>query len=217
LVTIYISEFEKPLPQELWDLYFKRLTPPLQERNVRFIRWQDRHAHLFGKLLLLEGLKNLNVNCNGFSDVKYNSYHRPFLPYADIDFNISHSGIYVLCAIGKNLQIGIDIEENKNISLEDFKNVMTPKQWEIINNDKQPCKIFYKFWTIKESIIKADGRGLAIPLDKLEIKNNTVQYDNRLWYITELNLTDGYACAIATNKPCSLRIHKIDFYKNIIL
>jgi len=91
---------------------------------------------------------------------------------------------------------------------------MTSKQWGLINNSSEPYNTFYRFWSIKESVIKADGRGLSIPLDELEIENNTVNYDGRLWYVTELNLASRYAVAMATNKPCSFCVHKIDFYKN---
>lgn len=215
MVNIYLTKFEQPLTHKLWEEYSKLLPPDMKEHNMRFIRWQDRHSHLLGKLLLLKGIKGLNFTCDVLENIQYNSYQRPFLSGSNIDFNISHSGKYVLCAIGENLQVGIDIEEIKKNSLEDFQKVMTSKQWDIINNAPEPYKEFFKFWTIKESVIKADGRGLSIPLDELEIDNNTVNYDGRLWYITELNLDNQYAASIATNKPCSFQINKINFYKTI--
>jgi 4'-phosphopantetheinyl transferase len=215
MVNIFLTTFEQPLTHELLEEYYKLLPPDMKERNIRFIRWQDRHSHLLGKLLLLKGL---NITYNILEHIQYNFYQRPFISSMDIDFNISHSGKYVLCAIGEHLQVGVDIEEIKKNSLEDFKKVMTSKQWDIINNAPEPYREFYKFWTIKESVIKADGRGLSIPLDELEIDNNTVNYDGRLWYIAELNLDSQYAASIATNKPCSFRINTINFYKdNLIL
>lgn len=217
MVDIYLAKFEQPLTHELWEKYYKRLSPDMKERNIRFIRWQDRHSHLLGKLLLLEGIKGLNVTYDVLENIQYNSYQRPFLSGGNFDFNISHSGKYVLCAIGEYLQVGIDIEEIKKHSLEDFIKVMTSKQWDIINNAPEPYKEFYKFWTIKESVIKADGRGLSIPLDELEIENNTVDYDGRLWYITELNIDSEYAASITTNKPSSFRINTINFYKDNLL
>jgi 4'-phosphopantetheinyl transferase len=217
MVHIYLTKFERPLAAELWDSYFSLLTPALKARNVRFVSWQDRHAHLFGKLLLLKGLKDFDIHYNVLPSVQFNAYERPFLPNVDIDFNISHSGKYVLCAIAKNIKVGVDVEENREISLEDFKKIMTPKQWGIINNHLLPHKLFYDFWAIKESVIKADGHGLNIPLDELEIEKNTVNYDGEIWHITGLDIDTQYASAIATNKPSDIQIHEIDFYnKNII-
>lgn len=60
--------------------------------------------------------------------------------------------------------------------------------------------------------------GLSISLDELEIQNNTVNYDGRLWYINELNKDSQYVAVITSRRPCSFHVHKIDFYNgNIIL
>jgi 4'-phosphopantetheinyl transferase len=214
LVEIYLTKFEEPLSQPVWDFYSKRLPLELLDRVNKFYHWQDRHSCLFGKLLLLEGLKNLEIKHDILKNLQYNAFRRPSIPNIGLDFNISHSGKYVVCAIG-NLQIGIDIEENKETSLEDFEKIMTPKQWNIIRNSPQPYKAFYRFWTIKESVIKADGRGLSIPLDELEIEDNTVNYDGKLWNTAELNIDNKYNAALASNKSCAFNLHKIDFYENL--
>jgi|ERR1035437_1249251 4'-phosphopantetheinyl transferase len=80
MINIYLTKFEKPLTSELWELNYSLLPPDLKDRNVRFIRWQDRHSHLFGKLLLLEGLKGFNINYNVLQSLQLNSYERPFCP-----------------------------------------------------------------------------------------------------------------------------------------
>src|SRR5204863_7236149 len=128
--------------------------------------------------------------------VEYSSHYRPYLTLNGYDFNISHSGNYVTCAIGKNIRLGIDIEENRNVSFKNFEMVMTPSQWDEINNANYQLKEFYKCWTIKESVSKADGRGFSIPLDELKVKNNTVQYEDKLWYVQELEFNSGYNAAL---------------------
>jgi 4'-phosphopantetheinyl transferase len=213
MVDIYITRFDKPLSPQLWETYSSLLPPDLQVRNKRFIRWQDRHSHLFGKLLLIKGLEKLSFDFNVLQKLQANDNNRPFLSNINIDFNITHSGKYVLCAMCKQLQVGIDIEECKEMPLDNFEKIMTPSQWKIIYNDPQPLKRFFRFWAIKESVIKADGRGLGIPLDQLETDNNIVVLDNNSWYITELSIDDQYASALATNAPCEYHVNQVNFYE----
>lgn len=213
LIDIFFTSIKDPLEQDLFLDYLSLLPPELREKNSCYLRWQNRHEHLFGKLLLIEALKTYGIEKNIWNYIEYNSYHRPYLTFEGYDFNISHSGKFVVCAIGKNLRLGIDIEENKKVNLKHFHNIMTPEQWDEINNAAYPLKAFYKYWTIKESVIKADGRGFFIPLDELEVKNNIVQYEDKRWLVHEMELADGYSAALATNQKSAFKIHNIDFYK----
>lgn len=216
-INIFFTSFENPLKQGLFSDYLSLLSPELREKNSRYIRWQNRHSHLFGKLLLLEALRRYGIKRDVWKHVEYNSYQRPYLTLHEYDFNISHSGNYVMCAIGKHVRLGVDIEENRNVNLENFKNIMTPDQWGEINNANCPLKEFYKYWTIKESVVKADGRGFSIPLDKLEVKNNTVQYEDRSWFVNEFEFVGGYSAALATNQLSEFKIKEIDFYKSCLI
>ncbi|NOU16647.1 MAG: 4'-phosphopantetheinyl transferase superfamily protein [Bacteroidales bacterium] len=214
MIDIFFTFFENPLEQNLFSDYLSVLSPELKEKNSRYIRWQNRHSHLFGKLLLIEALKRHGIENDIWNYVEYNSYDRPYLTLNEYDFNITHSGNYVACAIGKNIRLGIDIEENRDVNLKHFDTVMTPSQWNKIYNANYPLKEFFKYWTIKESVIKADGRGFAIPLDKLEVKNNTVQYDDKSWLVQELKIGSNYSAALATNQLTEFKIHEINYYHN---
>lgn len=111
---------------------------------------------------------------------EYNDYQKPYLKYPNnnIFFNLSHSGDYVLCAIGDS-EVGVDIEEikNKELSLADIILSAEEKKHWINISDSEKVKTFYKYWTLKESYVKYIGKGLYIPMDDLTfIKNeNTVQ------------------------------------------
>ena len=90
---------------------------------------------------------------------------------------------------------------------------MTATQWNEINNSENPIQTFYKYWTIKESVIKADGRGFYIPLEQLEVENNTVQVDDKMWFVNNFVVANGYSTALATNRVSNFNIHELDFYK----
>ena len=131
-----------------------------------------------------------------------------------LTLNVSHSGEYVLCAIGENLSLGVDIEKIRPINLGEFKKIMTKIQWENIINSKNPETTFFKYWTMKESAIKADSRGLNIPLHMVHSSLNKVIIENNTWFYTELNCDGDYCAGIATStKNIDLEFRHINFYK----
>lgn len=115
-------------------------------------------------------------------------------------FNISHSGDMVVCAWCINHPVGVDIEKIKSVELSDFTRVMNHKQWQIINSASSPIKKFFEFWSIKESVIKADGRGLSMNLKRLNVHPNKVSYDQHHWHYQQLNLNDKYAASVAAKQ-----------------
>ncbi|MBL6446017.1 4'-phosphopantetheinyl transferase superfamily protein [Fulvivirga sp. 29W222] len=213
MIDIYTTTFKEPLKPAVFSEYLSRLPSDLIEMNSRYLRWQNRHAHLLGRLLLVEALKAYGIESNIWNSIKYNEYKRPYLTLNEYDFNISHSGDFVTCAIGKNIRLGIDIEENRKVNLKHFRNIMTLGQWDEINSASAPLKVFYKYWTIKESVIKADGRGFYIPLDELEVEQNSVQFEDKLWFVKEIEFANGYSASLATDQPSSFKMHYIDFYE----
>ncbi len=211
-ITILYTHFDNQLPEIEYNKLLNLLLPDQIERNKRFVRWQDRHSHLFGRLLLKAGLEMYGFAKDCLNALQYNKYDRPYLSN-DIDFNISHSGSYVICAIGKDLKLGIDIEKVQKMEFNDFKKVMTPEQWQNINKDNYPMRAFFKYWTIKESVIKADSRGLSIPLQELHVKDNQVSYDNSTWHLHQLDFDPEYCACLATNvKNVDVSYQYVDFY-----
>lgn len=198
-IQIHYTKFLEQLPDNLFNEYLSLLPAHLQKKNSKLFRWQDRHANLFGKLLLQKGLRYYGYADDILQEIQLNIYSRPFLKGA-IDFNISHSGGYVLCAVGKDLRLGVDVEEIKDINFDDFNQIMTCDQWQDIMISKDAKGSFFKYWTIKESVIKADSRGLSIPLSDIHVYDNKVFYDNQTWYLQELKLDKDYRAFLATNR-----------------
>lgn len=198
-VTVYYCRFDKKLPDELMDRYLEQLPVKFRKEALSFKKWQDNYAYLFGKLLLLKALQNKNFPFEILENLRFNNYSRPYLP-GPFDFNISHSADFVLCAIAQNIRLGIDIEKRRSIDFNYFQKVMTKKQWTEIHSSIYPFLVFFDYWTIKEGLIKAVGKGLSIPLDQIEIDNQLLLYKKKNWYFRKLNLHKDYSCHIITNR-----------------
>lgn len=191
---------EHPLPPERWTHYLASLPTSWIDKIQSFHKWQDRQAALFGKLLIQEGLKRLHLPPTLFLQLQTDTNSRPFLP-AELDFNLSHSGGQVICAFSQRGRLGIDVEQILPIDLEDFRGVFTEAEWQTIVQAPQPEHQFYQFWTRKEAVVKAVGKGLQIPLKDFSVLSNPVQTATQTWHLQSLPLAPGYACHLASQFP----------------
>lgn len=101
-----------------------------------------------------------------------NEHKKPlFQEQSNFFFNISHSGEWVVCASDFQL-LGIDIEQIKQIDYKVGELIFSPVEYEMFNSkdDYEKELWFYKFWTMKESYVKAIGTGLTSKLSKFTIK-----------------------------------------------
>jgi len=198
---IYISytQLDHDLSPFRYQQYLSLLSPELQEKNMRYTQWKDRMANLFGKLLLADALERSGYVSDCMKAINYNSYGRPYIDDG-IDFNLSHSGNYVICAIGRKLRLGVDIEEIKPVHFDEFSEVMTATQWQEIKQSGNPLRTFYSYWAIKESVIKADTRGMSISLDKIIIGTDQATCENSTWFLTNININEQYCSWLATDQ-----------------
>lgn len=200
MVHIVYTKIEEEIPDNIWQVYLRQIPVSMQERNQRFLRWQDRHANLMGKIILIEAIRHYGLSADCLQNISYNAYGKPSLEGL-VEFNISHSGEYVICAVSKEIKLGIDIEQIKPTNLSDFKAVMTSMQWDEIERSENILKKFYSYWVTKESVIKADSRGLSIPLEDIEIFSDraTILSSNQAWFTRQLKVDDNYCAVLATD------------------
>lgn len=187
----------------------------------KLINKKDKIRTVIGEILVRIIIsKELKIN-NKYIEFDKNQYGKPYLKdYSNFNFNISHSGDYVLCAVD-NKSIGIDVEEVKHIDYEGIaKGFFTTKEFDyIINQDlKFQLNRFYEIWTLKESYIKCCGQGLSMPLKSFSIEvdkdrnikvvsNNECKEHTFKLYDIEL----GYKAAVCSlNKEISNNITIVD-------
>lgn len=134
-----------------------------RKKMQRYYFNEDRIRSLGASLLLFSVLREYGMES---ADIEVNQYGKPFLCNSDMQFNLSHSENYVVCSYGYG-NSGIDIECYKNASVDVAKRFFQHDEYELV--EKYGDKMFTRLWTLKESYIKADGRGLNIGLDSFKI------------------------------------------------
>jgi 4'-phosphopantetheinyl transferase len=163
---------------------------------LRYRMPQDAFNFVLGKLMLKKGLEELGVD-NDLEKIQFNKNQKPFL--ADVFFNISHSGNYVVCAVTQNGEVGIDLEKPRDISLEDFEMNFTKKEWTNIITHSFSLKKFYWYWVRKESIIKALGVNLSY-LNQIELEAGKDFFieNGRRWFLKDLSFRNDCFFAICS-------------------
>lgn len=200
----------------LFNYYINILPFNLREKILRYHKWKDAQASLFGKLLLKSLLKRYQTNFT-LSDLKIDSWGRPYIDNS-FDFNISHSGSYVVCSYSDEGRMGIDLEVIQKVDLDNFSlTIFNQYELDLIKSADNVNDIFFEFWTIKEAAIKADGRGLGIPLKQVKIKSDNVIIEDASWYVKKIDFQEGYILHVAAAAPIKepLQVTEIEFHSQV--
>jgi len=187
------------------------LCPSERQRASRFHYRADYDRYVAARAALRLQLGDfLNADANSLT-FKYTSHDKPFLEHSGIEFNLTHSGDWVLFAFSRAGEIGVDIEHIRPIAdmADVAKQNFTRSEysgWEALPHADR-IEAFYRCWTRKESFIKAIGEGLSYPLDSFEVtfgsnqpaRVASVNGDESLateWWMADLPGFNGYAAAV---------------------
>lgn len=189
MVEVYAYRFHEKLNHSQYEHLISLIAVDRQERIKRYHRLDDAERSLIADVLIRFILCSKYKLDNRKLMFGANKYGKPFLKEVEnLHFNVSHSGEWVVCAIN-HLPIGIDIELIQPIDMNIAKRFFSlDEYYELMRyDDAQRLSYFYDLWTLKESYIKAEGKGLSIPLDSFSIMINS---DIKLK--TDINSSDYY-------------------------
>ena len=189
-----------------------KLIPEDSKRKTRaYINWRDQQAHVFGRMLLKK-LFIVNSPDLQIQELKYNVNGKPYISDS-LHFNISHSGDYVVCGYSHESIVGIDVEKiDKKCEIGLLIEKLFPKEANHINTADDPYAMFYKYWTVKEAAVKADGRGLAVSFRDIDIGDNTVSIGGRNFYYLSETFYENYQLSVVSERPFTrpMRIYKTE-------
>lgn len=162
---------------------------------------------MLGRLLLLWGCKKLGIANASLKAISFDKNKRPYLPIG-IDFNISHSGKFVVCAISDSERVGVDVECIRNVDIAEFSDYFSETEYAVITQAANPFAQFFHYWTLKEAAIKGDGRGLGVPLSSVTIQGDIVQVEGVNWYAQPIVLDLYHPAHVVSNNPASVFLNE---------
>ena len=130
----------------------------------------------------------------------------------NLNFNLSHSGDFVLIAIASSHKVGVDVEKHRQDMEHEkianrFFSEREQSELEKLPNDQKMIG-FFNCWTRKEAYIKAHGLGLLLPLDSFDVSlapNGPVvlratrpdSQEASRWTLSSLNVHSDHTGAVA--------------------
>ena len=145
-----------------------------EERRARISRYRfdrDKIRCLIAELLVRYALSmQFGMDFHAVSFFQ-SEKGKPLLANADVHFNLSHSGDWVVCAVGQS-ENGIDVEEIRQTDYQDIYCSFAEPEIALLNRTEpdQKADIFYQLWTLKESYVKYRGTGLLCPFSDFTIE-----------------------------------------------
>ena len=148
-------------------------------RAARFRFDRDRSYFIAAKGLLREILSlYLNTLPNQLS-FRYGAHGKPHLVregYSDLRLNVSHSSGTALFAVTQGREVGVDIEHiSPDVPVEKLAETVfsVPEKHSLTHlDDKTKRMAFFRLWTRKEAYMKADGRGVSLPLERIDVSSS---------------------------------------------
>ena len=104
-----------------------------------------------------------------------NSFGKPELSSGDsgisLHFSLSHSRSIAVLAVTNGEPVGVDVEDVKPIEAEVAESHFSASERSQLNQLRGDAWLrgFYRCWTRKEAILKAEGVGLFRPLDSFDV------------------------------------------------
>lgn len=137
----------------------------------------------------------------------YGPHGKPKILDFPLQFSLSHSGQYILCAVSSQ-NVGADIQQKKTVNaLGVAKRFFSREEYlqlERCGYETECQEVFYRMWTRKEAYGKLTGEGVTSLLrqdvsQKMEGYSRVVPPDQKLKWIT-VQPPMGYEVAVCTDK-----------------
>lgn len=152
--------------QDDYDVLYYKASPERKSRADRYLRQEDRIRCVAADALLrlVPGYDQ--------SELLQTPAGKPYFKDSCIQFNLSHSGRWVVIAWGST-PVGIDVEQ---IRMDQGKRQLAKRffcpdeqQYVFEAPEEEQGKRFFQIWTGKESYLKYQGTGINRPLNSFSV------------------------------------------------
>ncbi len=208
MIEVALVNLDDMLEKSKFERLVSCVSAEKHDRIGRFYRYEDALRTLIGDILARYLLcRRLTVR-NQELAFGVNHYGKPYLTnYTGVEFNISHSGKWVACAVD-DLPVGIDVEQIKPVGMDIAERFLSKEEFGCLTAKgiAEREAYFYALWVLKESYIKAIGEGLSMPLDSFTIRigKETVSvhpvHASGSYYFKQYHIGGDYRMAVCSVK-----------------
>lgn len=151
MVRAWIADVTPLLDRNCYQKYYEEI-PDFRKKKADALRDQAMKAQSVG-VWSLWGKIRAELDLPEFSS-----------------FNLSHSGSYVMCAVSTipSARVGCDMEKIGRSRPDLAKRFFCPSEYAAIcrgGTGEEQANLFFRYWVLKESFLKATGKGMALPMN----------------------------------------------------
>ena len=197
------------------------------ERARAFVFDKDRRAYVAAHGLLRVALaRYLGVPPERLSFAS-GPHGRPEIAGAaacsGLRFSLTHTDGLAACALARDAEVGVDVEATtRPAAREIVERCFAPAERRALLalSTEQQQERFFEYWTLKEAFLKAIGRGLAYPMDRI-LFTLTPEHPPRVallpeleesadaWQFSSWSVEENYRIALAVRSGARARRVKI--------
>ena len=204
VIRLYSANVSALSDTELFRAAYSAVGDARRAKVDRLRRYSDKRLSLGAGLLLRYAL--LEWGIEGLPEFFYGENGKPYIagsPY----FSLSHSGDIVVCAVS-DFEVGADVEKIRRANMRLARRFFQPDEYAIlslIESDDERNELFFRIWTMKESLMKCTGGGLALsPRDFRAVPSElSTEYRGKKFYFCEFSSLPCYCCAVCAGKQFS--------------
>lgn len=151
------------LTSQEYDRWYELMDAEKKARVDRFRFVDDKKRTVAGEMLARKAIsKWCNVPAESVVFGK-NNYGKPFAEGLAVEFNVSHSGDMVVCAVSDR-PVGIDVEQIRPMRDSVAKRICSQEELEYLSDssvgEEEQLNRFFEIWTAKEAYCKCVGTGI---------------------------------------------------------
>lgn len=194
IFRISVDNHFPKIKRELFDILSERE----QEKAGRIFIQKDKERYAVSKFCLRTILALYLNKLPNEVEFIFHEHKKPTVN--GVEFNISHTGDYVLIAISPK-PVGIDLEFLNDEF--DFKSILditfSKKEIDFIGGKDINPTNFYTMWTRKEALLKASGEGVSDNLHLIDCLGEYLERNEVVFKMRTFMIEERYVASIATN------------------
>jgi 4'-phosphopantetheinyl transferase len=171
-VDVWTVRQDADAVQQRLESYASLLTADERQRAGRFAQEEDRVRFVIGRALARTMLSHYAPVSPRAWSIEIDEHGRPELrrlpaETPDLRFNLSHTPGLIACAVTIGREVGVDVEYiDRRVTHDVPERFFSPREVADLRAlpPNEQNVVFFDYWTLKESYIKARGLGLAMPL-----------------------------------------------------
>ncbi len=174
-IHLWCAYFDEIGDEALLSEYRTLLNGTERQQERRFAFPRDRRRYLVTRALVRVVLSGYAPAAPQGWTFEAGRYGKPAIANGrgwakEISFNISHTDGLIVLGVTRRHALGVDAESlrTRERPIELADRFFAPEEAQALRllPGQQQGRRFYEYWTLKESYIKARGKGLALPLDR---------------------------------------------------